>query len=78
MLDFIEWCKTNNLELPVLTEKTHRSGIRPQYPDAYAGRGYAYPDANWAPHSATAFLDLKNSKSMGVSGKPGGKDTAAN
>lgn len=79
MLDFIEWCKEQNYDLPnaeILAEKVHRAGIKGIYPDAYAGRGYAYPDANWAPHSATAFLDLKNAKSS--SGKPGGANAAAN
>lgn len=75
MLDFIEWCKENELDLPVdLSENTHRSGIRGQYPDAYVRD--QYPDAYFAPTSATAFLDLKNAK--GVRSVKGGKDTAAN
>lgn len=64
MLNFIKWCEVKSLELPPLNEKVMRSGIRGQYPDAYAGRGYAYPDAYWAPNSATAFLDLKNAKGI--------------
>jgi len=74
MFNFIEWCKENELDLPVV-ENTKRSGIRGAYPDAYAGRNYAYPDGYFAPISATAFLDLKNAK--GSKGK-GGTDTAAN
>lgn len=74
MLDFLKWCESEGMELPTLTEKVHRAGFKGIYPDAYAGRGYAYPDANWAPHSATAFLDLKNAKR--VKSKKGGADTA--
>jgi hypothetical protein len=63
MFDFINWCKSANLPLPDTTttaENTHRSGIRPQYPDGYVRS--QYPDAYFAPTSATAFLDLKNAK----------------
>jgi len=74
MLNFIEWCKDNDLDLPVeLDENTHRSGIRAAYPDAYVRS--QYPDAYFAPTSATAFLDLKNA-GKGKSVK-GGADTAA-
>lgn len=64
MLDFVNWCSAKSLPLPEKTtsENTHRSGIRPQYPDAYARS--QYPDAYFAPTSATAYLDLKNSKGM--------------
>lgn len=62
LVDFIKWCEGQSLQLPTVQENTRRSGIRGQYPDAYAGRGYAYPDSYWAPKSATAFLDLKNAK----------------
>lgn len=74
MQDFISWAQNNNLPLPTANENTHRSGIRPQYPDAYARS--QYPDAYFAPTSATAYLDLKNSRSMvkNVSGK----NTASN
>lgn len=63
-VDFVNWCQSKNLPLPATSENTTRSGIRPQYPDAYAGRGYAYPDAYFAPTSATAYLDLKNAKKI--------------
>lgn len=72
MLDFIEWCKENKIELPELNENQTRSGVRPQYPDAYA-RGQ-YPDGYFAPTSATAFLDLKNSK--GLKHKTGNNEAA--
>lgn len=63
MLDFVNWCSNKNLPLPAETsENTHRSGIRPQYPDGYVRS--QYPDAYFAPTSATAYLDLKNSKSV--------------
>lgn len=59
-LDFVNWCQTKNLPLPATSENTHRSGIRPQYPDGYVRS--QYPDAYFAPTSATAYLDLKNAK----------------
>lgn len=62
MDDFVTWCDNKNLTLPPVQENTHRAGIKGIYPDAYAGRGYAYPDEYFAPTSATAFLDLKNAK----------------
>lgn len=62
MLDFIQWCEETNKKLPNLAENTHRSGIRPQYPDAYVRS--QYPDAYFTPTSATAYLDLKNAKKM--------------
>lgn len=60
MLDFINWCSAKSLPLPTTDENTTRSGIRPQYPDAYVRS--QYPDAYFAPTSATAYLDLKNAK----------------
>ena len=62
LINFTKWCEEQNLKLPKIEEKTHRSGIRGQYPDAYAGRGYAYPDQYWTPISASAILDLKNAR----------------
>jgi hypothetical protein len=58
--DFINWCASSKLPLPTTSENTHRSGIRPQYPDGYVRS--QYPDAYFAPTSATAYLDLKNAK----------------
>ena len=62
MLDFIEWADENGLNLPTLQENQTRSGIRPQYPDGYVRS--QYPDGYFGPTSATAFLDLKNSKNL--------------
>lgn len=69
MLNFVKWCEAKKLGLPTQDENVARSGFKAIYPAAYAGRGYAYPDANWAPHSATAFLDLKNAKQKGFKNK---------
>lgn len=64
MQDFINWCATNNLTLPdvdaVKNENGKRTGLRPGYPEGYVRN--QYPDGYFAPISATAFLDLKNSK----------------
>ena len=51
MINFVNWCAEKSLPLPTTDENTTRSGIRGQYPDAY-----------FAPTSATAYLDLKNAK----------------
>lgn len=61
MLDFVNWCEENGKPLPTLSENGVRTGIRPYYPDAY--KRSQYPDGYFGPYSATAFLDLKNSKS---------------
>ena len=63
MLDFISWCAENNFELPqnVQSENNTRTGVKAQYPDGYVRS--QYPDGYFSPTSATAFLDLKNSKS---------------
>lgn len=60
--DFVKWCASKNLPLPTMAENTHRSGQRPQYPDGYVRS--QYPDAYFAPISATSFLDLKNAKKV--------------
>jgi hypothetical protein len=64
MADFIKWCEKKELTLPPFAENVHRSGIRPAYPDAYSGRGYAYPPQYFGPTSATAYLDQKNAGSL--------------
>ena len=58
IMDFITWCQSKNLSVPTTDENTHRSGIRPQYPDGYARS--QYPDGYFAPTSATWKLDLAN------------------
>jgi hypothetical protein len=73
MQDFFKWCEDNKLVLPTMSENTHRSGIRGQYPDAYVRS--QYPDAYFAPTSASAYLDLKNAK--GIKNKAP-NNTAAN
>lgn len=69
MLNFLKWCEQKNLGLPTTAENTKRAGIKGIYPDAYAGRNYAYPDGYFTPISATAVLDLKNAKKKGFSNK---------
>ena len=60
---FVNWCASQKLPLPDLatTENTKRAGISQEYPPGYVQS--QYPDAYFAPISATAFLDLKNLKS---------------
>jgi len=61
MLDFFNWCSTKSLPIPATTsENSTRTGVKPQYPDGYVRS--QYPAAYFAPTSATAYLDLKNSK----------------
>lgn len=60
--DFVNWCATKNLPLPVTTsENTKRAGLSQEYPPGYIQS--QYPDAYFAPIVATAYLDLKNQKS---------------
>jgi hypothetical protein len=72
MLTFTQWCEEKQLDLPVVTdvedakktkeENRVRTGLRPAYPDAYYRS--QYPDLYSTPHSATAALDLQNSKKI--------------
>jgi hypothetical protein len=60
--DFVNWCAGKHLPLPSTTsENTKRAGVSQEYPPGYVQS--QYPDAYFAPYSATAFLDLKNQKS---------------
>jgi hypothetical protein len=61
MKTFLQWAKNNKYDLPVF-EDTKRGGIHAAYPSAYVRS--QYPDAYFAPHSATAYLDLKNAKNI--------------
>lgn len=61
MKTFSQWAKDNNFEIPVLEYKKN-TGITPAYPSGYARS--QYPDAYWAAHSATAYLDLQNAKKV--------------
>lgn len=54
---FLDWAKENNKSLPLL-EKTRSAGISDNYPAAYAGKGYAYPDGYFVPSSANAIGKL--------------------
>jgi len=69
MVNFVKWCEANKLALPTTAENVMRAGIKGIYPDAYAGRGYAYPDQYFTPISATAILDLKNARKKGFRSK---------
>ena len=59
MKKFLEWVKENKLALPLLDEKTKRAGISDNYPKAYAGKDYAYPDGYFTPISANAIGKLQ-------------------
>jgi len=59
-MNFVQWCSAKGFSIPTIEENTHRSGIRPQYPDAYARA--QYPDGYFAPTSATWKLDLANAE----------------
>ena len=72
MMKFTQWAEETNKDLasvlrdteptegPNVSEKTMRSGIRGQYPDAYVRS--QYPDGYFMPISASAKLDLDNAK----------------
>lgn len=62
MKTFLKWAEENKLELPDLQENGTRTGVKPQYPDGYTRS--QYPDGYFPPTTATAFLDLKNSKNV--------------
>ena len=61
MRTFIKWVEEEKGLVPVegkgqkaTSENTKRAGISKNYPDAYAGRGYAYPDPYFMPITSTA------------------------
>lgn len=60
MKNFKQWAEEKNIELPDLSENRVRTGVGPQYPDAYV-RGQ-YPGSYFPPAKATAVLDLKNAE----------------
>lgn len=62
MKSFSQWAKDNQLDLPELSEDTKRGGIHTAYPSGYIRS--QYPDAYFAPGSATAYLDLKNASKV--------------
>lgn len=70
MKTFMQWVEENKLELPALTdaeegkeatsENRARTGVGPQYPDAYFMAQYPHKYSN--PTKATTDLDLSNAK----------------
>ena len=65
MKTFVQWATNNKLTLPIVVSESGaamRAGIRGTYPSAYLRS--QYPDAYFAPISASAMLDLKNAKSV--------------
>jgi hypothetical protein len=70
MKSFIDWTKEEKLDLPTFTdapaaektveEKTKRTGLSANYPDAYVAA--QYPHKYFNPTSATADLDLSTRK----------------
>lgn len=63
MINFLNWCQEKSLPLPAeVSENTKRAGTSQEYPDGYVRS--QYPDAYFAPYSATAYLDLKNAEKV--------------
>ena len=70
MKSFLDWTKGEKLELPTFTdaaepketveEKTKRTGLSANYPDAYVAA--QYPHNYFNPTKATADLDLSTRK----------------
>jgi hypothetical protein len=70
MKSFIDWTKEEKLDLPTFTdapaaektveEKTKRTGLNANYPDAYVAA--QYPHKYFNPTKATADLDLSTRK----------------
>jgi hypothetical protein len=68
MKSFFDWVKEESLELPVfqdapeaektVEEKTRRTGLSANYPDAYVSA--QYPHKYFNPSKATADLDIQN------------------
>jgi hypothetical protein len=57
MRTFLQWAEEGKLDLPLLTEKTARSGIAYwMYPDLYV-RSH-YPDGWFMPRSADALFKM--------------------
>lgn len=63
MKTFMQWAEEQKLPLPIeadgkdtknSSENTKRAGISANYPQAYAGKGYAYPDGYFMPITSTA------------------------
>jgi hypothetical protein len=54
MKTFLQWAEEEKLELPAVDENTKRAGISDNYPQAYSGKKYAYPDGYFMPITSTA------------------------
>lgn len=76
MKTFVKWLKETDGELlkwaTGFAENNTRTGVKPQYPEGYVRS--QYPDGYFPPVSATAVLDLQNSKKIKNVAPP---DTAA-
>lgn len=64
MKTFVQWATNNKLTLPIVVSEhaAKRAGISGHYPSGYLRS--QYPDAYFAPISATAYLDLKQAKGV--------------
>ncbi len=61
MKTFLKWCEEKKFELPVIAEKTIRSGTAHwAYPDAYVRQ--QYPDQYFTPSAADAIQKMGNHK----------------
>ncbi|RDJ35520.1 MAG: hypothetical protein DWQ19_11935 [Crenarchaeota archaeon] len=80
--DFFQWVEEQKLELPSLTDETEekegnpklkedrlRSGVRGNYPDAYARSQYPHKHFNPVAPDTDYYMDAKPRK--------GGKDSAS-
>lgn len=66
MRTFLQWVEQEKNLTPVeskgksaTSENTKRAGISNNYPQAYSGKGYAYPDGYFMPITSTAEGKLK-------------------
>lgn len=60
--DLVTWAKSNGINFKKIAENNIRTGVKPQYPEGYVRS--QYPDGYFPPVSATAYLDLQNSKKV--------------
>lgn len=64
----LKWASENEIDLNSIKENSLRTGVKFGYPPAYAKA--QYPDGYFPPLSATAFLDLQNSKKQKIVAPP--------
>lgn len=60
--DLLAWVNKNEIDINGITENILRTGVRPQYPEGYVRS--QYPDLYFPPATATAPVDLQNSKKV--------------